>query len=73
MLKVKHDLCPEITSNSFKEGTNSRYNLRYRKALFRTPLVKSVYHGIERISYFGPKIWDIVADEIKKKPSLNSF
>ena len=27
---------------------------------------------MERISYLGPKIWDIVPDEIKQKP-LSSF
>lgn len=44
IFKVKHDQCPEITGNIFIEEKNCCFNLRYRKD-FRTPLVKSVYHG----------------------------
>ena len=70
MFKIKHDLCPEITSNTFVEGEN---NLRYRKD-FRTPPVKSVYRRTESIAYPGPKIWDFVLNKIfKKKASVNNF
>ena len=41
VFKVKHDQCPEITGNIFMEEKNCCFN---RKD-FRTPLVKSVYHG----------------------------
>ena len=33
------------------------YNLR-QVSEFSRPIVKSVYPGIENISYLGPKIWD---------------
>ena len=55
MLKVTLHLCPDITSNVLIEGTNCPNNLCYRK-LFRTLLVKIVYHGTESIVYLGPKI-----------------
>ena len=55
MFKVKHKLCPEITSDIFMERTNNQYNLRNRPD-FLIPQVKSVFHGIESISYAGPKI-----------------
>ena len=72
MLKVTLHLCPDITSNVLIEGTNCPYNLCYRK-LFRTLLVKIVYHGTESIAYLGPKIQYIVPDKVKKKPSLSNF
>ena len=72
MFKVKNKLCPEITSNIFMERTNNHYNLR-NPSDFITPQINSVYYGSESISYLGPKIWDIIPDEFKKKESLNSF
>ena len=72
MFKVKHKLCRDITSDIFKERTNNRYNLRNRND-FVIPRVHTVYHGTESITYLGPKIWDIVPEEIKQKKSLNSF
>ena len=35
--------------------------------------VKSVWHGTESVSYLGPKIWDLVPNEIKESKSLNAF
>ena len=72
MFKVKHKLCPEITSDIFIERTNNQYNLRNCPD-FITPQVHSVLHRTESISYLGPKIWDIVPEEFKHKKVLNSF
>ena len=72
MFKVKHKLRPDITSDIFKERTNNQYTLRNRNH-FVIPRVHTVYHGTESITYLGPKIWDIVPEEIKQKKSLNSF
>ena len=55
MFKVKHKLCPEITSDIFMERANSQYNLRNRPD-FITPQVNSVFHGTESISYLEPRI-----------------
>ena len=35
--------------------------------------VNSVWHGTESVSYLGPKIWDLVPNEIKESESLNGF
>ena len=50
----------------------SHYNLR-RCNDFRIPSIRTVYHGSESISFLGPKIWNILSDEIKHQTSLNSF
>ena len=72
MFKVKHKLCPEISSDIFMERTKNQHNLRNRPD-FITPQVNSVFHETESISYLGPKIWDIVPKEFKYQKSLNSF
>ena len=39
----------------------------------RIPSIRTVYHGSESISFLGPKIWNILPDEIKQQTSPNSF
>ena len=51
MFKVKHKLCPEITSDIFMERKKNRYNLRNRPD-FIPPQVHSVFHGTESILVF---------------------
>ena len=50
----------------------SHYNLR-RCNDFRVTSICTVYHGSESISFLGPKIWNILPDEIKQQTFLNSF
>ena len=72
MCKIKKDLSTEILSNILTQRTQNHYSLR-NASDFQIPFVRTVYHGTERISYLGPKIWDIVPAEIKNAISLNSF
>ena len=32
-----------------------------------------MWHGTESVPYLGPKIWDLVTNEIKESESLNGF
>ena len=50
--------------NIFKLRTEIPYNLR-NISEFSRPAVNSVYHGTESISYLGPKIWDILPQELR--------
>ena len=50
----------------------SFYDLRNNNS-FKRRRVKSVWHGTESVSYLGPKIWDLVPNEIKESESLNGF
>ena len=52
-------------SNMFKLKAENSYNLR-QVSEFSRPMVKSVYHGTESISYLGPKIWDILPEKTKE-------
>ena len=63
-----------------KLGERTVYNLLTRKPYdlrnnnsFKRRRVNSVWHGTESVSYLGPKIWDLVPNEIKESESLNGF
>ena len=70
--KIKNGYSPELFIEIFARETESHYNLR-RCNDFRVPSIRTVYHGSESISFLGPKIWNILPDEIKQQTSLNSF
>ena len=71
MYKVKHNLSPSIMAELF-EQRNENYNLRNYNP-FTIPAVRTVHHGSESISFLGPKIWNILPDDIKNAKSLNIF
>ena len=48
------------------------YDLRDNNLLKRRR-VNSVLHGTESVSFLGPKIGDLVSNEIKESESLNAF
>ena len=56
----------------FKLKDQCQYDLRHNYLFFR-PLVNSVHKGTESLSFFGPKIWDVLPDTYKDVPDLNSF
>ena len=70
--KIKNGLSPELFTEIFARETESHYNLRWCND-FRIPSIRTVYHGIESISFSGHKIWNILPDEIKQQTCLNSF
>ena len=72
MCKIKNDLSTEILSNIFTQRTQNHYSLR-NASDFQIPFVRTVFHETGSISYFAPKIWDIVPAEMKNAISLNSF
>ena len=40
---------------------------------FKRRRVNSVLHGTESVSFLGPKMWDLVSNEIKESESLDAF
>ena len=65
LYKIKNGLTLEIFTENFAREIESHYNLR-RCNDFRIPSIRTVYHGNESISFLGPKIWNILPDEIKQ-------
>ena len=62
--KVYRNIFPPIVRQLFQLRNND-YNLR-QFSQFELPNVKSAFCGTERISFRGPKIWNIVPNEFKK-------
>ena len=71
MYKVKNEMTPEILNDIFQTRTSS-YNLRNNPS-FSIRQVHSVYHGTESLSFLGPKIWELVPENIKQAESCEIF
>ena len=71
MLKVFKNLSPRIISDLFEVGENN-YNLR-NHSYFLIPTVKTVYHGSESIKNLGPRIWNLVPNNLKQLGDIDSF
>ena len=57
-------------NNIFKLRVENPYNLR-QVSEFSRPMVKSVCHGTESISYLEPKIYDILPEILKNIENLD--
>jgi len=71
MYKVAKGIAPKILSDLFKVKENN-YSLR-NQSYFLIPNVRTVLNGTESISFLGPKIWNIVPDELKTLENLETF
>ena len=72
MFRFYNGLSPPLMNNIFKLRAENPYNL-IQVSEFSWPMVKSVYHGTESISYLGPKIWNILPEKLKKIEDLEHF
>ena len=57
MYNLSDKFSPPNTNEIFEVRTEHSCNLRQNSQLF-LPLLKSVYHGNESISFLGPKFWN---------------
>ena len=72
MFKFYNGLSPPLMNNTFKLREENPYNLR-NVSEFSRPMINSVYHGTESISFLGPKIWDILPEKLKNIETLEVF
>ena len=72
MYKLAKGISPTIMQEIFRFRNSSRYNLRSQNT-FEIPFRNHVYNGTESISYLGPKVWELVPDNLKRINSLTSF
>ena len=61
-----------VVRNIFTEKITHPYNLQLNSQ-FSSPLVRSVFHGTESISYLGPVIWNVLPDIYKNLPNFSDF
>ena len=68
MYKI-NNLSPKITQNLFINNTQN-YNLR-SNTQFKVAVPKTVRYGTETFSYIGPKIWELIHNDLKKLTNSN--
>ena len=65
LYKVVNGISLEIMNEVFKLRGETHYDLRHTAEFLVDPIYR-VFNGSESASYFGPKIWEQIATEIKK-------
>ena len=56
----------------FKLRKDHLYHLKHG-FLFNTVSMDTVYHGTKNISFIGPKIWNLLPNELKNTKSLKTL
>ena len=70
MFKLSKGLCSEIVKGLFEFRNEIPHNLRQRSQ-FHIPPVRTVF--LQSIKFLGPKIWELIPDEMKELESLWGF
>ena len=71
MFKIKNKISPTPMQDLFKSKIHN-HELR-NKRLWESSNVRTSIYGTETITYMGPKIWELVPDDIKRSQSLIEF
>ena len=71
-LQICNGLSPVLMNDIFKLRGEQTYNLRKLSQFYR-PKVNTLYNGTESMSSLGPKIWDLVPNELKDIGNLAAF
>ena len=50
---------------------NPAFNFGWKATHFKRENVKTTHYGIQSVRYLGPKMWNMVPDNIKNCNSLN--
>ena len=61
-----------LVSDCFKLNNMTVYNTRNRST-FYSRSVRTVLHGTESLSHLGPKIWELVPNDMENLSSLTAF
>ena len=71
MYKISNGLSTPLMKDIFPVKRNP-YNLR-QNSQFSRPRINTLYHGTEKVSNLGPKIWDLVPSNVKEISDLDKF
>ena len=72
IFKVFNGENPQIVNEIFHVRDETSYELR-QGSCFRIPLVNTVFSGTESIRFLGPKIWELIPNDIKCLENLRDF
>ena len=69
LYKVASGLAPEMMWRILP----LKQTMRYPQNIFEIRNIHSTKYGIESLAHFGPRLWDIVPQELKEVPSIDLF
>ena len=72
LYKVKHGLSPKTMKSIFLGKTQEAPGSRTQSD-FLIPQVNSVHFGEDSLRFLGPKIWNIIPEEVRKSDTLEIF
>ena len=72
MLKVFNGENSQIINGIFRIRDETSYEFRQRSC-FHIPSVNTVFSGTESIRFLGPKIWELITNDIKYLENLRDF
>ena len=70
--KANNGIAPEIIKDTLKLK-NSLYNVRSSYNQFSRENIKAVHCELQSVRYLGPKIWELIPNNIKCSNSLSKF
>ena len=71
IFKIKKGFAPPIMESILK-GRNNTYNVRNFQE-FETERKRTVYFGLETISYRSPQLWSLLPEHMRQLNSLDQF
>ena len=72
MFKVLNGENPQIVNETFRIRDETSHKLPQRSC-FHIPSVNTVFSGTESIRFLGPKIWELIPNDIKCLENLRDF
>ena len=71
IFRIKKGFAPPIMESILK-GKNNTYNFRHFQE-FETERKRTVYFGLEAISYRSPQLWSLLQEHMRQLNSLDQF
>ena len=71
LFKIKYDLAP-LVMDSMSNRRTICYNFRNLQE-FQSERKKTVFYGLETISYHAPQSWTILPEEFKQRNTISLF
>ena len=71
LFKIKYDLVPPIMDSMLNRRTIC-YNFRNLQE-FQSERKRTVFYGLETISYRAPQLWTILPEEFKQRNTISLF
>ena len=72
MFRVDTGSTTDFLNEVFPLKQPSNYNLRNQQEFTLRPM-KSVHYGLNSLSYLGPRIWELLRNNLKRLESVEAF